>query len=54
MKGDLTMDIMQERIKFIELTNILEYMLETRSKEEILELVEETLDIINLFKGDDK
>jgi hypothetical protein len=25
-------------------------MLETRSKEEILELVEETLDIINLFK----
>jgi hypothetical protein len=44
------MDIMKERIKFIELNNILAYMLETRSKEEILELVEETLDIINLFK----
>jgi hypothetical protein len=50
MKGDITMDIMKERIKLIELNNILAYMLEERSKEEILELIEETIDVINLFK----
>lgn len=44
------MNIMKERIKIMELTNILDQMLETRSKEEILELVEETIDVINLFK----
>lgn len=41
----------KERIKFMELVNILDYMLETRNTEEILNLIEETLDIINLFKS---
>lgn len=40
----------KERIKLIELNNILDFLLETRSKEEILKLIEETLDVINLFK----
>lgn len=40
----------KERIKLIELNNILDFLLETRSKEEILKLIEETLDIIDLFK----
>ena len=44
----------KERIKIIELNNILDFLLETRSKEEILKLIEETLDVINLFKGGDK
>jgi len=44
------MDIMKERIKIIELNNILDYMLEEMSKEEILELIDETIDIIKLFK----
>lgn len=48
------MDMMKERIKLIELTNILDYMLETRNKQEILELIEETIDIIKLFKWGDK
>lgn len=47
-KGDVKMD--KERIKLIELNNILDFLLETRSKEEILKLIEETLDIIDLFK----
>lgn len=48
-KGDVKMD--KERIKFMELVNILDYMLETRNTDEILDLIEETLDIINLFKS---
>lgn len=44
------MDTMKERIKYIELTDILEYFLETMSKDEILHLVDEAIDIINLFK----
>lgn len=44
------MDIMKERIKIIELNNILDYMLEEMSKEEILKLIDETIDIIKLFK----
>ena len=44
------MDIMKERVKLIELNNILYYMLDTMSKEEIIELIEGTIDVINLFK----
>ena len=40
----------KERIKLIELNNILDFLLETRSKEEILKLIEETIDVIDLFK----
>lgn len=41
----------KERIKIIELNNILDYLLETKSKEEILKLIKENLDIIDLFKS---
>ena len=44
------MNIMKERITIIELNNILDYLLEEMSKEEILELIDETIDIIKLFK----
>ena len=44
------MDTMNERIKIIELNNVLAYFLETMSKEELLKLIDETIDVINLFK----
>ena len=40
----------KERIKLIELNNILDYFLEIMSKEELLKLINETIDVINLFK----
>jgi len=46
----MELKISQERIRLNELNNILDYMLETMSKEEILVLIEETLDILSLFK----
>ena len=41
----------KERIKLIELNNILDYFLEKMSKEELLKLIEENIDVIDLFKG---